>query len=203
MTETTATPTPVEPAAPTAEAPKPKLNVRSRKIGVVPFLNAQPLIWGLAENHELSRVAPNAMGKALKEGTLDVALAPVVAGFLNPDLKIVPAGAIGSKGAVRSVRLLVNGAPQGVRRLFVDDRSQTSVLLSRLALKRWFGVKDLEVEPVSMETFRPVQTKPWEAVLEFGDPALLAAPTGMTVVDLGEEWARYTGKPFVYAVWMA
>lgn len=202
MIEATATPTPAEPAAPAA-APQPKPNARSRKIGVVPFLNAQPLIWGLAENHELFPVAPNSMGQALKEGTLDVALAPVVAGFLNPDLKIVPAGAIGSKGAVRSVRLLVNGAPQSIRRLFVDDRSQTSVLLSRLALKRWFGVKDLEVEPVSMKTFRPVQTKPWEAVLEFGDPALLAAPTGMTVLDLGEEWARYTGKPFVYAVWMA
>lgn len=213
MSETTLTPPPADstvPAAapvvtetPVAPAPPERKNVRSRKIGVVPFLNAQPLIWGLAQSHELSQVAPNAMGKALKAGTLDVALAPIAASFLNPELVIIPAGAIGSKGPVKSVRLLINGAPQSVRRLFVDDRSQTSVLLSRLILKRWFGVKDLEVKPVDITTFRPNQTKPWEAALEFGDRALIPAPTGMTVLDLGEEWNRYTGLPFVYAVWMA
>jgi chorismate dehydratase len=211
MSETTLTPPPADSTVPAAApvvventpvAPA-KKNVRSRKIGVVPFLNAQPLIWGLAPSHELSQVAPNAMGKALKAGTLDVALAPIAASFLNPELVIIPAGAIGSKGPVKSVRLLINGAPQSVRRLFVDDRSQTSVLLSRLVLKRWFGVKDLEVKPVDITAFRPNQTKPWEAALEFGDRALIPAPTGMTVLDLGEEWNRYTGLPFVYAVWMA
>src|SRR5579871_3329866 len=53
-----------------------------------------------------------------------------------------------------------------------------------------------------MKAFRPNHTKPWEAVLQFGDDALVAAPTGMTVLGLGEEWLRYTGKPFVNAVWM-
>jgi len=210
MSETTLTPPPADSTVPAAApvvtetpvAPARK-NVRSRKIGVVPFLNAQTLIWGLAQSHQLSQVAPNAMGKALKEGSLDIALAPIAASFLNPELVIVPAGAIGSKGAVKSVRLLVNGAPQSIRRLFVDDRSQTSVLLSRLILKRWFGVKDLEVKPVDMKSFHPGQTKPWEATLEFGDKALIAAPSGMTVLDLGEEWFRYTGQPFVFAVWMA
>jgi chorismate dehydratase len=214
MSETTLTPPPADStvpvtapvvveAAPVAPASLGKKNVRSRKIGVVPFLNAQPLIWGLAPDHQLSQVAPNAMGKALQEGSLDIALAPIAASFLNPELVIIPAGAIGSKGPVKSVRLLVNGAPQSIRRLFVDDRSQTSVLLSRLILKRWFGVKDLEVKPVDMKSFHPGQTKPWEATLEFGDKALIAAPSGMTVLDLGEEWARYTGQPFVFAVWMA
>ncbi|HVM32100.1 MAG TPA: MqnA/MqnD/SBP family protein [bacterium] len=178
-------------------------DVRRRKIGVAPFLNAQPLIYGLAPYHDLPALAPNAMAKALKEGSLDVALAPVVASFLNPELPIIPVAAVGSKGAVRTVRILSNGAPQGIKRLFVDDRSQTSVLQSRLTLKKWFGVKDLEVTPVVMGAFKPGQTKPWEAVLQFGDNALVSAPTGMTVTDLGEEWLRYTGKPFVNAVWLA
>jgi chorismate dehydratase len=201
MTETTITAS-VE-ASSVVEAPKPRENVTSRKVGVVPFLNAQPLIWGLAQNHRLSQVAPNAMAKALKEGALDIALAPIVASFLNPDLQIIPSGAIGAKGPVKSVRLLTNGSPQEIRRLFVDDRSQTSVLLSRLILKKWFGVGDFEVKPVDMATFRPGQTKPWEAVLQFGDNALIAGPSGMGVIDLAEEWHRFTGKPFVFAVWMA
>ena len=185
------------------QAPVERKNVTSRKVGVVPFLNAQPLIWGLAENHHLSQVAPNAMAKALQGGSLDIALAPIVASFLNPDLQIIPSGAIGAKGAVKSVRILTNSAPQETRRLLVDDRSQTSVLLSRLILKKWFGVRDLEVKPVDMQSFRPGQTKPWEAVLQFGDNALVNAPSGMGVIDLAEEWHRFTGKPFVFAVWMA
>jgi chorismate dehydratase len=203
MTEMTA-PAPIESAAPTiVEASKTRQNVTSRKVGVVPFLNAQPLIWGLAQSHRLSQVAPNAMAQALKDGTLDIALAPVVAGFLNPELEIIPSGAIGAKGPVKSVRILTNGSAQETRRLFVDDRSQTSVLLSRLILKKWFGVKEFEVKPVDMKTFHPGQTKPWESVLQFGDNALVAAPSGMGVIDLAEEWHRFTGKPFVFAVWMA
>jgi len=54
-----------------------------------------------------------------------------------------------------------------------------------------------------MENFHPNQTKAWEATVQIGDNALITAPFGMTVTDLGEEWFRYTQKPFVFAVWMA
>jgi chorismate dehydratase len=75
--------------------------------------------------------------------------------------------------------------------------------MSRLMLKKWFGVKDLKVQSVEMAKFRPNQTKPWEATLQFGDNALISPPTGMTVTDLGEEWFLRTQKPFIHAVWMA
>jgi len=193
------------PAAP--PAPKPaepvKFTSKPMKVGVVPFLNAQPLVWDMKNHHQLFPVAPNEMGLLLREGRLDIALAPVAASFLLPDLKIIPVGAIGSKGPVKSVRLLSHGPLQKVERLFVDNRSQTSVLLARLILKKWFGTGKVEVRNVDMANFKPNQVKPWEAVLQFGDIALETAPTGMVVTDLGEEWTFRTGKPFVYAVWMA
>ena len=143
------------------------------------------------------------MGTLLKEGRLDVALAPIAAYFLNPELKIVPVAGIGSKGPVKSVRLLSHRALQDVDTLFTDSKSQTSALLAQLILRKWFGVKGLRVKSVDMDGFHPNQVKPWEAVLQIGDLALIAAPTGMLVTDLGEEWFRYTQKPFVYATWMA
>jgi chorismate dehydratase len=143
------------------------------------------------------------MGKKLKSGEVDVALAPIAAYLLDLSLTIIPAGAIGSQGPVKSVRILSYGALKNVERIFVDSRSQTSVLLSRLILKKWYGVKKLEVVHVDMKDFRPNQIKPWEAALQFGDGALISAPNSMTVTDLGEEWNLRTGKPFVYAVWMA
>lgn len=200
--------TPAPAAAATAPAPVPpavelKFTAKPMKIAVVPFLNAQPLIWQLAKHHHISQLAPVEMAKQLKAGLVDVALAPIAAYLLDPSLTIIPIAAIGSNGPVKSVRILSNGSLKSVERLFVDSRSQTSVLLARLILKKWYGVKNLEVMNVDVDQFKPNQIKPWEAALQFGDSALIAAPTGMTVTDLGEEWAMRTGKPFVYAVWMA
>ena len=173
------------------------------RVGVVPFLNAQPLVWGMKDHHHLFPVPPNEMGSLLKEGRLDVALAPIAASFLYPELRIIPVAAIGCKGPVKSVRLLSHRALRDVEKLYVDSRSQTSALLAHLILKKWFGVKKLEVKVVDIDSFHPGQTKPWEATLQIGDTAFVAAPTGMTVTDLGEEWFRLTQKPFVFAAWMA
>ena len=198
-----ATPTPA--AAPVAPPPPQpvKFTAKPMKIGVVPFLNAQPLVWDMKNHHQVFPVPPSEMGKLLAEGRLDVALAPIAAYFKNPALQIVPMAAIGSKGPVKSVRLLSHGPLEEVTALYADSNSQTSVLLAQLILKKWFGVKGLQVKTVDMETFKPNQVKPWEASLQIGDRALIAAPTGMLVTDLGEEWFRYTQKPFVYATWMA
>ncbi len=224
MTEATAAPqpnsnsapSPAQPAAPAAVAANPapaaaapapaqpvKFTARPMRIGVIPFLNVQPLIWDMKNHHQLFPVAPRQMGDLLKKGQLDVAIAPVATKFLSPELQIVPVGAIGCKGPVKSVRLLSNAPLPTVTRLFADERSRTSVLLARLILKKWYGVRKLEVKHVDMENFKPSQTKPWEAVLQFGDIALETAPTGMSVLDLGEEWFLRTQKPFIFAVWMA
>jgi len=194
-------------AAATVAAPAPAVPVkfiaRPMNIGVAPFLNSQPLIWDMKNHHKLFNVAPAEMVQMLKDGRLDVALAPIVVKFLNPELQVVPVAAIGSKGPVKSVRLLGNAPWRIMQRIYADKRSQTSVLLARLILKKWYGAKDVEVKTVDMETFRVAGIKPWESVLQFGDIALEMPPTGMNVLDLGAEWALRTQKPFVYAVWMA
>jgi len=172
------------------------------RIGVYHFLNVQPLTWEMSKHHKIIEVAPNQMSKLLKEGRVDVAIAPIAAYIKDPSLQIVPIAAVGCKGPVKSVRLISNEPLSRTQRLFVDDRSETSVLLARLILKKWYGVKGLKVVSVDMANFHPQQVKPWEAVLQFGDIALESAPSGMTVTDLGEEWFFHTQKPFVFAVWM-
>ncbi len=198
-----AAPTPAMAPAPTPKPAVPvKFTSKPMRIGVYHFLNVQPLAWDMAKHHKVVEVAPNQMAKLLKEGRLDVAIAPIGAWVKDPSLQIVPVAAVGCKGPVRSVRLLSNDPLGKTQRLYVDDRSETSVLLSRLILKKWYGVRDLKVVPVDMEHFNPGQVKPWEVVLQFGDIALESAPSGMTVTDLGEEWYLRTQKPFVFAAWM-
>ncbi len=209
-----AAPVAASPSAPAAgdkpaiavPAPKPaepvKFTSKPMRIGVYHFLNVQPLTWDMTKHHKVIEVAPNQMAKMLKEGQLDVAIAPIAAYIKDPSLQIVPIAAVGCKGPVKSVRLLSYNPLPEAQCLFVDNRSETSVLLARLILKKWYGVKGLNVVPVDMEQFHPNQVKPWEVVLQFGDIALESAPSGMTVTDLGEEWFLRTQKPFVFAVWM-
>src|SRR5258708_38261687 len=90
-TGATATAAPPAPAAPPKPAEPLKFIAKPMKIGVVPFLNAQPLVWGMKDHHQLFPVAPREMGALLKAGRLDVALAPIAAYSVNPGLPIVPA----------------------------------------------------------------------------------------------------------------
>src|SRR5580692_6595171 len=59
----------VAPPAPAPAQPV-KFIAKPMKIGVVPFLNAQPLIWDMKNHHQLFPVAPNEMGGLLKQGRL-------------------------------------------------------------------------------------------------------------------------------------
>jgi chorismate dehydratase len=173
------------------------------RIGVIPFLNVQPLLWGLERTHTIVTIPPSRMGLALEEGLVDVAIAPVAASMLNAKLVRVGAACIASRGKVQSVRLLHPKPLDTVRLLWADSNSQTSVLLSRLILKRWYGVERLDVRTASIPAFRTDKIRPGEACLQIGDAALIAPPVGLTVTDLGEEWFRRTGRSFVFAVWTA
>ncbi len=175
----------------------------SFRVGVIPFLNVQPLLWGLAESHTLVTLAPSAMGRALEEGGVDVAIAPVAASMLNARLARVDAACVASRGAVQSVRLIHPKPLDTVRLLWADSNSQTSVLLSRLILKRWYGVECPDVRTARLPVFRADKIRPGEACLQIGDAALQTPPVGFMVTDLGEEWFRRTGKSFVFAVWTA
>lgn len=173
------------------------------RIGAIPFLNAQPLLWGLGERHALYQAAPAEIPSLLKEGRLDVALAPVTTLFEHPELPVVPVGAIGCRGPVKSVRLLHHLDPRHVLRVFADRRSRTSVLLLKLLLRRIYGNRKATFRPVDVEDFRTDQLKPWEACLQIGDTALPDARFGLRVLDLGREWWNHVKKPFTFALWVA
>lgn len=173
------------------------------RVGVIPYLNVRPLIWDLEKEHTLVTVLPSSSPDALGKGHVDVAIAPVAAHLAHPQWPVVSAAVISSKGPVKSVRLLHKGPLEEVRRLWADTDSLTSVLLSRLLLKRWCRVKDLEVHPSKTGAFHPGEILAGEAVLQIGDKALAPVPEGFLLTDLGDKWFRHTGLPFVFAIWTA
>ena len=76
------------------------------RIGTVPFLVARPISFGLDQHAELQlTVAPPAeLGRLLRAGELDLALASSVLTLEHPELKFWTEGpVIAARGSVRSV----------------------------------------------------------------------------------------------------
>jgi len=150
------------------------------RFGAVSYLNAKPLIEGLAP---LVLDTPARLADRMEAGELDVALLPVAAGE-RLGLPRVGSLGIAAEGKVDSVLVFVQREP--VRTIRLDPASRTSRILARLIYRERF---DLDPEPV--EEGADAELIIGDAALEREGPAL----------DLAEEWTAWTGLPFVFAAW--
>lgn len=192
------------------------------RVGRIPYLNCAP-VYGAVDrgivtlDAELVSGVPTALNRGIANGTLDVSVVSAVeyareAGkyLLLPDL------AISCDGDVRSVMLFSSRPAQelGGAQVLVSRSSTTSVALLDLLFEQVWKVRPVFVPgDAEADDLRRDQT-PVAARLVIGDAALMlrhrehpvAAAHGRVyphVYDLGAEWKRWTGLPFVFAVWVA
>jgi chorismate dehydratase len=168
------------------------------RLGVVSYLNAEPLVFGLERDpgFALVRDLPARVASMLSAGQVDLGMIPSAA-YADGDYAIVPGVAIASRGPVRSVRVYHRGPLAEAHTVALDTSSRTSVVLARVLLPEMLGR-----EPVYVAMAPDLDTMLLraDAALMIGDPALYQ-PADVPSVDLGEEWTRRTGLPFVYAFW--
>jgi len=167
------------------------------RFSVVDFLNARPLIWGLLEEPppgvEVSRDPPSACADKLASGEADVGLIPSIEYQRIPGLRVVGGLGIAASSEVRSVLLVSKVSREKIRSVGLDPASRTAAVLTRVLLKRRYGI-----EPVFREGAPGADT---DADLVIGDPALKARLNGHVVLDLAAEWRAFSGHPFVFAFW--
>jgi predicted solute-binding protein len=178
-------------------------------VGVVPYLNAVPLVADLPGDVRVVEAVPSELSVLLEAGRVDAALLPVAEAMRGVGEGFLGSYGIASEGAVESVLLfLPPGAAGGApgtwpRRVVLDPASRTSVALFRvLCARAW------EVEPPVEETAAAAGPEPGgdpgRMTLVIGDRAMQARREyAGAVVDLGEAWTGWTGLPFVYAAWTA
>jgi chorismate dehydratase len=144
----------------------------------------------------LVRDVPSRVADLLHAGEVDLGLIPSIE-YAAGDYAIVPGIAIGSRGPVRSVNLYHRVPLHAVRRVALDISSRTSVALARILLHERFG-RDPEYVPCAPSV--PAMLAQADAALVIGDHALyFEGPVDH--LDLGQEWTRRTGLPFVFAFW--
>lgn len=163
------------------------------RIGCVRYLNAKPLIRpydGAVTFDHPSRLAAD-----LASGALDIGLVPSFELLQRPGYRIVDGISISSFGPVYSVILAHRVPLERVRRVALDPASLTSCNLLRVLLSGYHG---LEIEYGAPEAEA-------EGLLLIGNQAIEfreRESAGWTILDLGEEWTRLTGLPFVFALWL-
>jgi chorismate dehydratase len=168
------------------------------RLGAVSYLNAAPLVHGLEAEPgvRVERGVPSRVAHSLHAGEIDLGMIPSIE-YAAGEYAIVPGIAIGSRGAVDSVRLFHTRPLADVRRVALDTSSRTSTALVRILLRERLG-RDPEYVPMAPVLVDMLSVA--DAALVIGDPAL-DEPSDLPRLDLGEAWTRLTGLPFVYAFW--
>ena len=172
--------------------------VNRLRLGVVPYLNVEPIVHGLRDDprFEVVRDVPSRVAEWLHAGEIDLGMIPSVE-YARGDYAIVPGIAIASRGPVRSVELLHERPLEHLRRVALDTSSRTSVALLRILLRERLG---REPEYMPMPPDPEAMLSAADAALVIGDPALFYDGSAERL-DLGEAWWALTGLPFVFAFW--
>jgi chorismate dehydratase len=173
------------------------------RVGIVDFLNAWPLAWGLLRGRFADRVQasshpPAQVADLLAAGALDVGLIPAIEVQRIPGLRVVPGLCIGALHEVRSVLLVSRRPLAEVRSVALDSNSRTSAALVEIVLHGLYGIRP-EVAPAAPDAEAMLATA--DAALIIGDPALLVDRERYHIIDLAAAWRELTGLPMVFAVW--
>ena len=177
------------------------------RIGCVKYLNARPLINGWPGEVEFDH--PSALCQQLANGELDVALVSSFEFLRNPIYRTVDDISISSDGPAYSVVVAYCGEFSKVEEIELDPASQTSVnllrcVLAELGLKPRLGSGALgstgcqSVVPGSLPDTGSARLLIGDQAIHFRQKH--AREFGFW--DLGEQWKKLTGLPFVYALWL-
>jgi len=184
------------------------------RLGRIGYINCYP-IYGAIDRGivpvpgELVTGTPAELNDLLVAGELDLSVISAVEYARHArDLVLLPDLAISCDGPVRSVMLFSRRPVRQLdgRTVLLTASSRTSVALLELLCREVWKVRPHFVEArAEANDLDHLAALPHDAVLVIGDPALLlsARRAYPEVADLGEEWKRWTGLPFVFAVWAA
>lgn len=173
------------------------------RLSVVQYLNTVPLIWGMLHGEQrgkfdLQLTVPSGCADAIARGHADVGIVPSIEYQRLEGLEILPGLSIASKQEVKSVLLLSRLPLDRVQTVALDQSSRTSAAMLRILMQKFYA------RPATFTAASPdpaAMLRHADATLLIGDPALIYTGPADTY-DLAQEWRRFTGLPFVFALWM-
>lgn len=186
-------------------------------IGIIDYLNVEPMYYRLQERLAgravtFRRGVPSELNRALAAGEIDLApISAIAAAKMADQVAILPDLSIATLGAVKTVLLfswMADPRELDDVRIALSAESATSVeLVKILAQHFWKVTPRYAVEPQDLGQM----LRRASAALLIGDDALVESAHRREIpgrgqphaFDLGDEWLKWTGLPFVFALWAA
>jgi chorismate dehydratase len=174
------------------------------RLSVVQYLNTVPLIWGMLHGEQqgkfdLQLTVPSGCADAVRRRQADVGIIPSIEYQRLNRAQIVSGMSIASKQEVKSVLLLSKMPLPKVQTVAVDHSSRTSAALLHILMHKFY-VRRVSFSPAAPQPDEML--KHADAALVIGDPALTYSGQVAEVHDLAAEWRKFTGLPFVFALWV-
>ena len=176
------------------------------RVSAVRYINSYPFIIGLRDGEvaaliDLEVCHPSECADRLIEGKTDLGLIPVAMVAGMNEYHLVGDYCLSTNGEVRTVLLVSNTPFEEVSTIYLDYRSRSSVTLCRiLAAKAWKREYTWLPAPEEFEITSMVHG---EAAVMIGDRCFEYARHFRYRLDLGLEWKKFTGLPFVFACWVS
>ncbi|MBI5740339.1 MAG: menaquinone biosynthesis protein [Nitrospirae bacterium] len=199
------------------------------KIGRIPYANFYPIFYYFDKEcknsaYKFVKGVPSKVNRMLREGELDISPSSSIEFLRNrSEYLILPWFSINSSGCINSILLFSQCPIQelGGKDIALSSESETSAALLRIILKEFLSLK-CRFSPVHRRSVKNILSS-FSAVLHIGDTAMREAKklesrvksqessvlnsklltlNSIYVYDLGDLWFKYTGLPFVFALWI-
>ncbi len=173
------------------------------KISAVSYANTYPFLYGIDKKldsnaYELSLDVPSECARKLQHNEVDLGLIPVAMIPKIENAEIISDYCIGADGAVKTVLLMSKIPLEEIKTVYLDTDSRSSAqLLKILAREFWKVDWDYKELPKGFATNKEI-----ESILLIGDKTQKSLPYTY-IYDLAKAWKEFTGKPFVFAAWVA
>lgn len=178
---------------------------RKIKISIVNYTNTLPFRWALKKSKlidsiDLQEDIPSICAQKLKYRQVDLALVPVA--LLNEleEYYLISDFCIGTEGVVDSVKLYSNVPLNEIRTIHLDYQSRTSILLTKILCRDHWKISPQFVD--AKPGFEKLMDG-FNANVVIGDRTFVLNGKHKHEFDLGEEWKKMTGLPFVFAAWVS
>lgn len=164
------------------------------KVGFIDYKNTIPFSVDTIEDIQTIRDVPSNLNQLIYQDKIDVGIISS-AEYIEHYFKyfILPDLSISSRDKAMSVLILSNEPLEKIQRTYLTKESKTSILLAKVILEKFLGLKP--------EYRQFISPKNKDTVLVIGDLALKLRDSFKYAYDLGEIWYKNTGLPFVFALW--
>jgi len=174
-------------------------------VGAVSYLNTKPLVYGfeqgmMSDEIDLIIDYPSRIATMLVNDEIDAGLVPVT---IIPELKhhyLISDFCIACDGEVASVGLFSDVALVKIEKILLDYQSHASAELLKILINEYWKIDPI-IEMASGDYLKEIKNT--TAGLVIGDRAFKQRKNSAHMFDLGLEWKKFTGLPFVFAAWIS